>query len=681
MLINSRVIPKLLMVLIAVGTAAGLYSAIQRFRVESRNRRVEMGVEYAEVNTLAQSSGHSLIGILRDMKAQGASAIILTEDTPATLESIGALHLFRAPDARSGQVTTTAATDTPETLQRIQSALTTHGIPYRFGAGTGSSLETRFTTIAAANDTASGFTAGVDYSHLRSLGLGLPPDAVQVARTAGLQIVGRITNFPGVTPVSARAVLRGIHNQGAGLVIFIGDEVLGYRGQEKSIAAMLVPGSAGTGVLYGDVEFGKQKGAAVLTHLLRGQYVRVHSVQIAEMGQMDENTLIDRYALAARERNIRFLYVRMLTQAGPDSVQQNVQFLKKIARRIHDGALLTAGGLTFGPARPFDAPSVPALLFALMGLGAAAGLIWMLREMATLNPLFEAGLLGVMMVIGSGSALSQGGRPLVALLAGIVFPAIACLRAFPRIESPPFVPRSSGSALARAALALATAGGITLLGIIHVVGLLASREYLVKAVQFVGIKAQHGVPIALIAFVALIGGVGSPGETWTRYRIRVTSALRTALNEPARYGMLLLSLFALGALLLILARTGNDSGVSVSGVEMKGRALLDRLLPVRPRTKEFLVGHPAFLLALAWWWRGRRRITIPCFVVGSIGQVSLLNTFCHLHTPLVAEVWRGGLGLLFGALLGAVLFILLETLLPPPDLAGSGLPDERFRDL
>jgi hypothetical protein len=71
-------------------------------------------------------------------------------------------------------------------------------------------------------------------------------------------------------------------------------------------------------------------------------------------------------------------------------------------------------------------------------------------------------------------------------------------------------------------------------------------------------------------------------------------------------------------------------------------------------------------MGIAWWWRGRRRLAIPCFLVGVLGQVSLLNTFCHIHTPLVISLWRDILGLVIGIALGAGVFLVVERAAPAP---------------
>ncbi len=67
----------------------------------------------------------------------------------------------------------------------------------------------------------------------------------------------------------------------------------------------------------------------------------------------------------------------------------------------------------------------------------------------------------------------------------------------------------------------------------------------------------------------------------------------------------MVGIVALVALALFVARSGNDPGVGVSATELKVRSLLDKYLLVRPRTKEFLLGHPALLLGLACSASGR----------------------------------------------------------------------------
>jgi hypothetical protein len=261
-------------------------------------------------------------------------------------------------------------------------------------------------------------------------------------------------------------------------------------------------------------------------------------------------------------------------------------------------------------------------------------------------------------------ALGEMGRRLVALLAALVFPTLACLRrdVLGGEEAAP-KPVSRSAAAVGAIKSIIAASAVTSLGIISVVGLLASLTFIVKVNQFLGIKAAHAIPVLLIGLAAITGlpALDRPlAEEWRRLRGRVQSFL----SEPTRVGQLLVALVALAALAMIVARTGNDPGVGVSGVELKFRALLDRILPVRPRTKEFLVGHPAFILALALWFRGRRRIALPLFVVGVIGQVSILNTFCHTHTPLHLSLIRDVTGLVFGTAIGLALFWIVDRMLP-----------------
>ncbi len=127
---------------------------------------------------------------------------------------------------------------------------------------------------------------------------------------------------------------------------------------------------------------------------------------------------------------------------------------------------------------------------------------------------------------------------------------------------------------------------------------------------------------------------------------------------PVKVGYILILGVLVIALGVYVMRTGND-GVSVSGLERSFRALLDQLLVVRPRTKEFLIGHPIFLLLIYY---GYKKGGLPLLLIGAIGQISLVNTFAHAHTPLWVSLLRTFNGLVIGIIIGVILILLVRWL-------------------
>ncbi len=119
-------------------------------------------------------------------------------------------------------------------------------------------------------------------------------------------------------------------------------------------------------------------------------------------------------------------------------------------------------------------------------------------------------------------------------------------------------------------------------------------------------------------------------------------------REPVRNGHLFLGLLFSGILLVFLLRSGND-GMSVTGLELAIRTKLDAWLVVRPRTKEFLLGHPALFLALYYGYKDK---FLPLWVLGAVGQVSIVNTFSHIHTPVLVSLLRTVNGVWLGLAIG-----------------------------
>lgn len=656
--------------LVAIGAFAGLYAAGKRLQSEAKNRRVEIAMEYDDVLQLASSSGQSLPSVISSLKNAGLTSLAIPEDTLTSLQNDGYIHIFHS------RRTTTVYAGSMELLKRIQHALIIRGYSLQKGGLVPNESGVQFAFSpnpggdSKANTLFSVLNTNFDSIHL--LGIGVNPHSVEAIKSMGLNVIARINNFPGANGSSMYQALMDVKREGIKTVIFQGLEVFGYRGQQKAAAEAFLR----SGVQYGQVEFGKQRGDSQLSEELKGAYVRVHSVSDAEMGTMSPSDVIERFVRAARDRNIRICYLRMITWEGGDPVQENAKFISSICRQI-----ARKGEMSFGSAHLFDPLKLPKFLFLLMGLGVAGGaMIGLMRLGPFSGKTLLMALIIMVLICVALPMFGLMGRKLDALLAALIFPTIACMRHDILERDFPSEELSAKDAGWKAIYTILEACAITSLGICLVVGFLASRIFMLKADQFSGIKLAIAAPVVFIAILAITGIPSLSGtlpNEWDKIKIR----LKDFFGEPAKVGPLLLSLLALLLLALMIARTGNDPGVGVSGIELKFRALMDRFLPVRPRTKEFLFGHPLFILAIALWYRGRKKWALPLFVAGVVGQVSILNTFCHIHSPLHLSFIRDVAGLVFGVVIGLILFWLSEKIFPVTksnDTSGKQEPRKRM---
>jgi len=636
-----------LLVLIALGLLGGVYSFTQRWAAEARSRRVELVVDYADAQALANTTRRAAPEVLNALRAAGVTTIAVTEDTPSTLYQNGILASYR----RDGDTTLlTFSQGFPGQMPRVQEMLA-HKAP----------------GLAVAAGGANTLRIGAPWPQFSGLPIGLDNDVVTSIRQAGLLVAPRLANFTGVTSENIGWTIAQAQQQitpvSTGPYIFAGAAVLGNRGLIRATADAL----RARNLVYGSVEFSKTFGDDDLSRLAPDRTVRVHSIGNDEMGLMDEPTAIERFVRAARERNIRVCYVRLFLSGlvhDPDAIHANTEFIGKLVKGIQGAYTTTAGPLMIGQAHPFrDDPTPACPLRILMGVGVMAGAVLLLRLFSGLDGRAFAVVTILALLGGIGLALpgvSVKGREILALLAACTFPTLGlCAYALPHAARPlglgtlPVLGRAFGS-YARMTLA-------TVAGIVFVVGLLSGRLFLLKVDAFLGVKLVLVAPVVLVlAYYGLGLAELGPKAGWAARVARVRQSLAVLYAQPLLVGQIVVGVVALVALALFVARSGNDPGVGVSGTELKVRSLLDKYLLVRPRTKEFLLGHPALFVALASAYAGRfPRAVLPLLVVGAIGQSSLLDTFCHLHTPLFISGLRGIIGWALGGVIGAILCVVL----------------------
>ncbi|MHB8945468.1 MAG: DUF5693 family protein, partial [Bacillota bacterium] len=263
---------------------------------------------------------------------------------------------------------------------------------------------------------------------------------------------------------------------------------------------------------------------------------------------------------------------------------------------------------------------------------------------------------------------------MMALAGALIFPTLGTaypLKRWRRVRGRNSIGSTAGVAL----VSLVTATAISLIGAFFIASLLSDIRYLLEFDYFRGVKLVHIVPMALLALIyaAYYGAGGDGGERRREQTAErapdvdgpphdvVVEAARF-LRTKVRVVHVALLLLAAIAGYIYIGRTGNTSGLAVSSLELNVRAGLERLLVARPRTKEFLIGHPALILGAWSVLRGYPALAFPLVLAGSIGQVSAVNSFQHLRTPFALSLLRGVNGLVLGAAIGLVALIIIDPI-------------------
>ena len=183
---------------------------------------------------------------------------------------------------------------------------------------------------------------------------------------------------------------------------------------------------------------------------------------------------------------------------------------------------------------------------------------------------------------------------------------------------------------------------ITVIGGLFLHGILGDIAYLTGSLQFRGIKALYVAGYILLFLLLFEEERGKLLEklSFSRYSIRD----------------IFLMVLGLAAFFLLWNRSGNESIIPIPKIELQLRSLLESLMWVRPRTKEFLLGHPAALLLLLTGVQDRKRTLL--IVAAALGQFSVINTFAHIHIPFYISMIRTLEGVALGLALTMLVFYL-----------------------
>ncbi len=649
----------ILTALLALSLLASLYVAVVRERKEMASRHVEIAMDYSDFASLAQSYGYDQSAFLIALRKAGLTSLAVSEElggninggTTAAVVSGQSLivqsRLSTVADPTLAKLVRDGRADPnalylvvldPSALARYRTAIAEHLGPKSV------------TVIRAASPTILAIRSQIDYFY--ALGLGLPGGPLELARKLGLFLIPRVQNDERfAAPQIDRIFASFKTHERPTTVIFFGqrNEVLGFPDHLDDAANAFKK----SGLNFGSIEtYDKiqvQKGNDGLAEKAIERTTRVQAISKTELDKLDYDTVIARYLLGVRERNVRVVYLRPFTheQDGMSIEETNVKMVADIAKGLH------ARGFTLGRATPVPGFHFNPIVILLVALSVPSIVVLLFESFGMRRAVIAYSAYGfTLLVLAGGFAVHHdlAARKLLALVGAISFATMAVCAIAREFYSAP--PATFGKSLAAGLRTLGTATGVALAGALVVVGLVSAPVLMEEIDRFAGVKAVIVLP-PLILFALYV--------YTRRFGNEPPTAAGSAL-APVRVYQLAILGFLGAAAFVYISRSGNQSDITPSTFELALRSNLTSVLGVRPRFKEFAIGFPLMML-LPTLTATHKRLTGWLFAIGiAIGTSDIVDTFSHLHTPLLVSLLRIVNGVVIGIVVGILVIAIYRAI-------------------
>lgn len=664
-----------LALVLVLSLLACAYVGLRRVAKERAARGVEIAMDYGDFLAFARAYGYKPDELLVQFRRAGLSSVGVAEELGGQIDASRTATLYsgqqlidqhRLAPLGDPLLATLARTNRldpdelylavydPAALARYERTIALHFGPHGYRV-----LRDRGPALLAVR-------SQLDY--FDALGFGMPESALAQVRAAGLVLDPRVQNDErfGAAQID-RTFASFAYGGRVGTVIFAGarNEVLGYPDHLPETAAAFKRARLTFGVIETYDKNQVQKGGEGLATLLVGESTRVQAISKLEQDKLKPAEIVARYLLGVRERNVRVVYLRPYLHPidGLSPEATNVRMIKAISESLAASGFETRrrGGL-IARADGIPAFAVNPLVVLLASLAVPAMLLLLLEWLGVRRPRLAYALFGAdVLVVALGYAAHHdiAARKLVALAGALVYATaavVAIARAFATPE-----PRSLAAGVLAGLRTLGTALLVSLGGALVVVGLLSTPLLMEEIDRFTGVKLVILVPpIAALAIYLFT----------RRFRSTPLSPLATLVAPVRAYQILAVGVLAIAGGLYVM-RSGNQSEIAPSSLELALRHGLAATLGVRPRFKEFALGFPLLML-LPSLRPAHRAAAGWIFVLGiAIGTADVVDTFSHLHTPLAISLVRVIIGALVGIGIGVVAIALYRACLAALAARGS----------
>lgn len=645
---------KWLWILVVLGVAAALPVGYDRLQTESTSNNVELVFDYRDLLDVAayQSKPQDFVSEQLDrLKDAGVISMALYESTLDELAKSRRISVYDGQQVADLTGTTISPNENftyVAFLNEESAALIKPIIEETF---TRLNIPVRPWQFDRAVD---GLVLETPRSNAVIKPLSPDPITIGMLRDKGFNIVPRLSDSLPYDEAYMENLMAYFVENGVKRILFEGESAKGFNdnAEEKSLDSFAqLLNQYDIGLVTIENIKRPQKGFTKLAYLTDYNVTRIYSLSERD-ANLEPEVIGDRFALASKDRNIRMFYLnaepsRDMTKASVthplDNLIDSLTGSGQAIKQMEDN------GFTMGPAEPFQVTD--SSLQRYFKLGAVVGAVALISLMVSYFIPFltiAAFLIGLVGSAGlyvlNASLLEQA----LALFAAISAPTVAVILAIRKVnETQQTIPdMTPGRRVTHSIVLLVKTSILSLAAVPIVVALLNNVTYMLVLEQFRGVNLLAAAPIALIAvYVILYRG----GSTY--------HSILKLLKSP----ITLTWVIAAGIVAIVgwyyLTRTGNSG--SVSSIEMAFRSFLENIFGVRPRNKEFLLAHPMMVLGVFLSFKYRHAVYL--LIIGVMGQLSMVGTFTHIHTPLYISAIRVLLGLGLGLIIGLIAILVWQV--------------------
>ena len=686
---KSRYNPVLVAVIL-VGLVCALWVNWNRHAIEQRNNSVEMAMEYKDLRKLAALEGLPEEVVLKKFQDAGINSLMVFDTSLKRLGEIGAIKLVTGSELRQAKVlgnytgvfanvkdVKENAVCIAEGNDKVAFKEACEDLQMRYGAERVHQVSSVPPVIEALGSTELlPINAVREPVGILQAPLGLSSTELRKAAALGFNVIVRPQNFVNVTEEKIDSIFKRIAKSGVEVNAYMpaGAEVVGYPNKIDYMAKKLADRKLIMQEHYTQLQFAKVDGLVPLAEALNYKAVRTYVIDSLEQKKISVGEGLRRWALTDEERNVRVNYIRpyWLSQNGQDLLSMNLQYVKNITANVK------ARGFEIGEAGLFEAeasaekngytgPYFPnKIAFVIIGAAVLAGAVIYLAQLVELSNSRQIILWGVLTAIMAVVLLAGRGlvmRQALAFGAAVFFPVLSMNVILDIWDKARTGSVSALKVIFNSTWQLALAVLMSLVGGMYLAAILADSRFLLEIDIYRGVKLTFIMPLVLMT-ILYVKRYDMLGVMGAGVKVAV-SRVNDLLNKPITFKHIAL-LGVLGIILLyFVARSGHSAGVPVAAIEVKMRLFLEQLMYARPRQKEFMIGHPAFFLAVyAAYYNAPRLIQYALTCGAVIGQASLVQTFCHMRTPVFMSTIRAIDGYAMGAVIGIILVAVLALAMP-----------------